>query len=130
MTILYNRTRTIRPIFSDVPPVIAVAPPEPPPREWTWLNWGLSLLVAPAAALTMAFALARAAGTALCATAGCPNPEMNGLVFGLLFYGPAAVAALTLILAFFFATYRAGIAVWAGGFAMVLADLAVLAWVF
>lgn len=131
MTILDNRARTVRPIFSDVAPAVAGAlPPEPPPRDWTWLNWALSLLIAPAAALTMAFALARAAGTALCSRVGCPNLEINGSLWGLLFYGPAAVAALTLFLAFFFATNRRGIVVWAGGWVLLLSDLMVLAWAF
>lgn len=123
MTMLDDRTATVLPIFADATP----APPgalalEAPQRDWTWLNWALSLLTAPAAVLLMGFALSRAAGTAL---------RTNGSLFGLLYHGAAAVAATTLFLAFFFATtHRRGIAVWACGWILLAADLVVLVWIF
>lgn len=125
MTILGDRTRTARPIFADA----ATAPRavEAPSPDWTWINWTLSLLTAPAAALLMAFAPARVAGTALCSTAACPGLQANGSLFGLLYHGAAGIAALTLFLAFFFATTRRrGIAVWVCGWALLAADLLAL----
>lgn len=126
MTLLADRA-----IFADVSPVEAgTGPAEPPARDWTWINWTLSLLTAPAAALLMAFALARVAGSALCNTAACPSLRVNGSLFGLLYHAPVGVAALTLFLAFFFATRRVGIVVWLGGWLLLLADLTVLVSVF
>jgi hypothetical protein len=123
MTMLDDKTATVVPIFADATP----APPgalalEAPPRDWTWLNWALSLMTAPAAALLMGFALSRVAGTAL---------HTNGSLFSLLYHGAAGVAATTLFLAFFFATTsRRGIAVWACGWTLLMADLVVLVSVF
>jgi hypothetical protein len=123
MTMLDDKTATVVPIFADAIP----APPgalalEAPPRDWTWLNWALSLMTAPAAALLMGFALSRVAGTAL---------HTNGSLFSLLYHGAAGVAATTLFLAFFCATTsRRGIAVWACGWTLLMADLVVLVSVF
>ncbi len=129
MTILEHRA--VRPIFADASPAAeGMTAAEAPQRDWTWINWTLSLLTAPAAALLMAYALSRVAGTALCNTAACPDLKVNGTLFGLLYHGAAGVAALTLFLAFFFATHRRGIAVWVGGWTVLLADLAVLVAVF
>lgn len=128
MTILDDRTRTVRPIFADALP--APRTPEAPARDWTWINWTLSLLTAPAAALLMEFALARVAGTALCSTAACPGLRVNGALFGLLYHGAAGIAALTLFLAFFCATHRRGIAVWVFGWVLLVCDLAALVAVF
>ncbi|BBX21542.1 hypothetical protein MTER_09530 [Mycolicibacter terrae] len=132
MTILDDRTRTVRPIFADATPALRAASPlEAPARDWTWINWTLSLLTAPGAAVLMAFALSRVAGSALCSSAGCPEPRVNASLFGLLYHGAAGVAAVTLFLAFFFATtHRRGIAVWACGWALLVADLLVLVAVF
>lgn len=129
MIILNDRATAARPIFADVLPRGAV-PAEQLPHEWTWINWTLSLLTAPGAAVLMAFALARVAGTAYCNTAACPGLRENGTLFALLYHGAAGVAALTLFLAFFFATHRRGAVVWLGGWALLLADLAVLVAVF
>ncbi|GFG68472.1 hypothetical protein [Mycolicibacter senuensis] len=124
MTILDDRTPPGRPIFADA----AAAPRarEAPQRDWTWINWTLSLLTAPAAVLLMEFAPGAVAGTALCSTAACPGLQLDGSLFGLLYHGAAAVAALTLFLAFFFATHRGGIAVWACGWVLLAADLVAL----
>lgn len=131
MTILSDRAPTAPPIFADVlPGARASSPPEALPREWTWINWALSLLTGPAAALLMAFALSRVAGTAFCNSDGCPGVRVNGSLFDLLYHGAAGVAALTLFLAFFFATRRCGILVWLGGWILLMADLVVLLSVF
>ncbi|WP_052740728.1 hypothetical protein [Mycobacterium sp. UM_Kg1] len=130
MKILDATAATVRPIFTDVVPGGRASPPEKPCRDWTWANWALSLLTAPAAALLMAFALARVSGMALCTKAACPELKVHGALFGLLYHGAAAVAAVTLFLAFFWATCRRGIAVWVSGWALLLADLAVLIAVF
>lgn len=132
MTILDDRAPTVRPIFADATPAPRGALPlEAPARDWTWINWTLSLLTAPAAALLMAFALSRVAGAALCNSSGCPELRVNGSLFGLLYHGAAGIAAMTLFLAFFFATtQRRGIAVWACGWALLAADLVALLAVF
>ncbi|MGV0697999.1 hypothetical protein [Mycolicibacter sinensis] len=124
MTLLDDRTRAALPIFADAAP--ASRTPEAPPRDWTWINWTLSLLTAPAAVLLMDYAPVAVTGAPLCSTAACPGLQLNGSLFGVLYHGAAAVAALTLFLAFFFATRRSGIAVWAGGWALLAADLVAL----
>lgn len=127
MIILDDGATAVRPIFADAHPRAAgAAPPEAPPRDWTWANWALSLLTAPAAALLMAFALARVSGTALCNRAACPDLKVNGSLFGVLYHGAAGVAALTLFLAFFLATHPRGMVVWVCGWTLLLADLAAL----
>lgn len=129
MIILDEGPRVVRPIFADVQPRAAGgSPPEAPPRDWTWVNWAASLLTAPAAALLMAFALSRV--PALCSRAACPELKVNGSLFGVLYHGAAGIAALTLFLAFFLATHRRGMVVWACGWALLAVDLAVLVLVF
>lgn len=116
-------------IFADVRPgARRTSPADAPPHDWTWINWTLSLLTAPAAALIMSFALTRVAGIALCTSAACP--AASGSLFSLLYYGAAGVAGLTLFLALFLATRAGGVLVWLVGWALLLADLAVLAAVF
>ena len=129
MIILDDGATTVRPIFADAQPR-AAGTVEALPRDWTWANWALSLLTAPAAALLMAFALARVSGSALCNKAACPALKVHGSLFGVLYHGAAGVAAMTLFLAFFLATRRGGIVVWACGWALLLADLAVLVLMF
>ncbi|WP_067970490.1 hypothetical protein [Mycolicibacter icosiumassiliensis] len=129
MIILDDGATTVRPIFADAQPR-AAGTVEALPRDWTWTNWALSLLTAPAAALLMAFALARVSGSALCNKVACPELKVNGALFGVLYHGAAVIAAMTLFLAFFLATHRGGIIVWACGWALLLADLAVLVAVF
>lgn len=131
MAIVDDEARTAAPIFADVLPTVRSASlREALPHDWTWINWALSLLTGPAAAAVMALALDRVAGTALCSSAACPDLAANGSLFNLLYYGPAAVAALTLFLAFFTATYRSGIVVWMGGWALLLSDMVALIVVF
>ncbi|BBY32741.1 hypothetical protein [Mycolicibacter minnesotensis] len=122
--------RTMGPIFSDAGPGAAVpAVLEKPARDWTWINWTLSLLTAPAAVLTMTFALARASGASACARSSCLGPGMGGTSFGLLFHAAPVIAALTFLLAFFFATHRLGFLVWIGGWILLAADLLLIVFV-
>jgi len=131
MTILEHGTRPARPIFADASPSArGMLASDGPSRDWTWINWTLSLLTAPAAALLMAYALSRVEGIALCNSAACPELKVNGTLFGLLYHGAAGVAAVTLFLAFFFATHRRGTAVWISGWIALTADLAALVAVF
>lgn len=118
------------PIFADAGPRTVGTQVPTAPRDWTWTNWMLSLLTAPAAALLMSFALARVSGSALCNTAACPELKVHGSLFALLYHGAAGVAAVTLFLAFFVATHRRGMAVWVCGWLLLLADLVVLILVF
>ncbi|MCV7276089.1 MAG: hypothetical protein E6Q54_04390 [Mycolicibacter arupensis] len=115
--------RPMGPIFSDAVQDAAVpADLQTPVRDWTWINWTLSLLTAPAAVLTMAFSLGRLSGAAACASS-CPGLAMSGSSFAVLYHAAAGIAALTLFLAFFFATHRHGFLVWIGGWTLLAADL-------
>ncbi|MGV0625447.1 hypothetical protein [Mycolicibacter minnesotensis] len=101
---------------------------EAPARDWTWINWSLSLLIAPVAMLAMALALAKGA-------AGCNGNACSGVVdksplLNLLHHGAAGAATLTLFFAFFFATRRLGVAVWMIGWALLGFDMVVLLTVF
>ncbi|HET9876845.1 MAG TPA: hypothetical protein VFQ37_13935 [Mycobacterium sp.] len=100
------------------------------PRDWTWTNWALALLTAPAAVLVMTFALGAVTGTALCSSAACPDLGPDGSLFNLLYYGAPVVAGLTLFLSFFTATQRRGVIVSLCGCGLLVADLAVLAIIF
>jgi hypothetical protein len=102
----------------------ALAPDRP--REWTWLNWALALLAAPAAVLVMNFALGVATSTAACSTLACPGFGSNGLLFDVLYQGAAVVAGTMILLSFFTATRRLGFLVPLLGWGLLVADVAIL----
>lgn len=122
MTTLDNKISKPTPAHTN-----AAAAPYSLPRDWTWTNWALALLTAPAAVLVMAFALGAVNGTALCSSAACPDLGPSGSLFHLLYYGAPVVAGLTLFLSFFTATQRLGIIVSLCGCGLLVADVAVLA---
>ncbi|MEO6794871.1 MAG: hypothetical protein ABI253_04625 [Mycobacterium sp.] len=94
-----------------------------------WVNWGLALSTAPAAAVVMALAVGGVMSTASCREQ-CPNLGPNGIVWAILFYGAPIVAVVTIVGTFFTASRRRGIVVPLCGWALLLADVAVFAVLF
>ncbi len=109
-----------------------MAEPMPVPTERSnrrarlWANWVAALLTAAGAALVMVFAMGAVMSTAACSTAECPDLGPSGAVFGLLYYGAPAIAALTILASFFAAGRRRGWLVPAAGWALLAADLLAL----
>ena len=94
---------------------------------WPWVNWGLALSTVPAAAIVMLLALGAVMSTDGCTDGSCPNLGRGGIDFGVAFYGAPVVAFVVLLLSFFTAKRRAGIAVPLCGWALLVADVAVMA---
>lgn len=92
-----------------------------------WVNWGLALTTVPAAAIVMLFALGAVMSTDDCADRQCPNRGSGGIDFGVLFYGAPLVALLVIGISLFSAKRPAGIAVPLCGWALLAADVAMLA---
>lgn len=96
-------------------------------NTWPWINWGLALATVPAAALVMLFALGAVMSTDGCSDSSCPNLGHGGINFGVAFYGAPAVAAIVIIISFFTAKRRGGIAVPLCGWALLVADVLLMA---
>jgi hypothetical protein len=96
-------------------------------RRRLWLNWGLALLTAVAAGVTMAVALGAVMSTAACSDKACPNLGPRGISFDTLYYGAPAVAALTIVLSIFTARRRWGFVIPVTALALLIADIAILA---
>jgi hypothetical protein len=92
-----------------------------------WVNWALALATVPAAALVMLFALGAVMSTAGCSDRSCPNLGRGGIDFGVAFYGAPVVAFVVLVVSFFTAKRRGGIAVPLCGWALLVADVALMA---
>ena len=92
-----------------------------------WVNWALALLTVLGAAVVMVFALGSVMSTAACSDKQCPNLGPNGISFDELFYGASVVAALTVIVSFFTAKRRWGIAVPVFALALLAGDITILA---
>ena len=92
-----------------------------------WINWGLALATVPAAALVMLFALGAVMSTDGCSEASCPSLGQGGINFGVAFYGAPAVAVVIIIISFFTAKRRGGIAVPLCGWALLVADVLLMA---
>ncbi|HEX5254349.1 MAG TPA: hypothetical protein VFW69_10830 [Mycobacterium sp.] len=92
-----------------------------------WINWGLALATVPAAAIVMLFALGAIMSTDGCSDRSCPNLGHGGINFGVAFYGAPAVAVVVIIISFFTAKRRGGIAVPLCGWALLVADVALMA---
>ncbi len=71
----------------------------------------MALLTVPAAAVVLIFALGAVMSTAACNERQCPNLGPSGIGFGVLFYGAPVIAALAIIISFFTARRRWGMAV-------------------
>jgi hypothetical protein len=96
-------------------------------RGRLWLNWGLALLTAVGAGVTMAVALGAVMSTAACSDKACPNLGPRGISFDVLYYGAPAVAVLTIILSIFTAKRRWGFVIPVTALALLIADVAILA---
>ena len=90
---------------------------------WPWVNWGLALTTVPAAAIVMLFALGAVMSTDACTDGQCPGLGRGGIGFGVAFYGAPAVALAVLVISFFTAKRRGGIAVPLCGWALLIADV-------
>ncbi|OBF13471.1 hypothetical protein A5730_02870 [Mycobacterium sp. ACS4054] len=96
-------------------------------NAWSWVNWALALATVPAAAIVMLFALGAVMSTAGCADRSCPNLGRGGIDFGVAFYGAPAVAVVVIVISLFTAKRRGGIAVPLFGWALLIADVALMA---
>lgn len=98
-----------------------------PRRVWPWINWGLALTMVPAAAIVMLFALGAVMSTDGCSGGNCPNLGRGGIDFGVAFYGAPVVAVVVLVISFFTAKSRRGIIVPLCGWALLIADVVLMA---
>jgi hypothetical protein len=96
-------------------------------NAWPGVNWGLALATVPAAAIVMLFALGAVMSTDGCSDRSCPNLGRGGIDFGVAFYGAPVVAFVVIIVSFFTAKRRGGIAVPLCGWALLVADVALMA---
>lgn len=94
---------------------------------WPWVNWGLALSTVPAAAIVMLFALGAVMSTDGCTNRTCPDAGRGGIDFGVAFYGAPLVAFVVILVTFFTARRRGGIAVPLLGWAALIADVALMA---
>jgi hypothetical protein len=96
-------------------------------RVWTWVNWGLAICTVPGAALVMLFALGAVMSTDACSERSCPNLGRGGIDFGVAFYGAPVVAFVVIVVSFFTAKRKGGIVVPLLGWALLIADVIVMA---
>ncbi|OBH02509.1 MULTISPECIES: hypothetical protein [unclassified Mycobacterium] len=96
-------------------------------NAWPWVNWALALATVPAAAIVMLFALGAVMSTDGCSDHNCPNLGRGGIDFGVAFYGAPVVAFVVLVVSFFTAKRRGGIAVPLVGWALLVLDVALMA---
>ncbi|HTX96872.1 MAG TPA: hypothetical protein VME67_19650 [Mycobacterium sp.] len=94
---------------------------------WPWVNWTLALATVPAAAIVMLFALGAVMSTDGCSESSCPNLGHGGINFGVAFYGAPVVAVVVIVISFFTAKRRGGIVVPLAGWALLVADAALMA---
>ena len=94
---------------------------------WPWVNWGLALATVPAAAIVMLFALGAVMSTDGCSDRSCPNLGHGGIDFGVAFYGAPVVAVVVIVISFFTAKRRGGIVVPLCGWALLVADVVLMA---
>jgi hypothetical protein len=96
-------------------------------NAWPWVNWGLALATVPAAAIVMLFALGAVMSTDGCSERTCQNLGRGGIDFGVAFYGAPVVAFVVIVISFFTAKRRGGIAVPLVGWALLILDVALMA---
>ena len=94
---------------------------------WPWVNWGLALTTVPAAAIVMLFALDAVMSTDACSDRQCPDLGRGAIDFGVAFYGAPAVALVVIVISFFTAKRKGGIVVPLCGWALLIADVVVMA---
>jgi hypothetical protein len=96
-------------------------------RVWSWVNWGLAICTVPGAAIVMLFALGAVMSTDACSERSCPNLGRGGIDFGVAFYGAPVVAFAVIVVSFFTAKRKGGIVVPLLGWALLIADVIVMA---
>jgi hypothetical protein len=94
---------------------------------WPWVNWGLALATVPGAAIVMLFALGAVMSTDGCTDRSCANLGRGGIDFGVAFYGAPVVAVVVIMLTFFTAKRRGGVAVPLCGWALLILDVVLMA---
>jgi hypothetical protein len=94
---------------------------------WPWVNWGLALATVPGAAIVMLFALGAVMSTDGCTDRSCDNLGRGGIDFGVAFYGAPVVAVVVIMLTFFTAKRRGGVAVPLCGWALLILDVVLMA---
>jgi hypothetical protein len=92
-----------------------------------WVNWGLALTTVPAAAIVMLFALGAVMSADGCSDRSCANLGRGGINSGVAFYGAPVVAFVVIVMSFFTARRRGGIVVPLCGWALLVADVALMA---
>lgn len=96
-------------------------------RSRPWVNWGLAICTVPGAAMVMLFALGAVMSTDACSERSCPNLGRGGIDFGVAFYGAPVVAFAVIVISFFTAKRKGGIVVPLVGWALLIADVIVMA---
>jgi len=94
---------------------------------WPWVNWGLALSMFPAAAIVMLFALGAVMSTDGCIDRSCPNLGRGGINFGVAFYGAPVAALVVIVVSLVTAKRRGGIVVPLCGWALLVADVVLMA---
>ena len=91
-----------------------------------WVNWVAALLTAGGAALVMVFATGAVVSTAACSAGECPDLGPNAIMFGVMYYGPPVVAAVTILLSFVTAGRPRGFIVPLVGWCLIAVDVLTL----
>lgn len=95
-------------------------------RTRLWVNWSLALLTAVGSPIVMVYAIGAVMSTAACSDVTCPSIGPSGISWSVVFYGAPVIAAVTILVSFFTASRRWGILVPLVGWALLLADIALL----
>jgi hypothetical protein len=92
-----------------------------------WLNWTLALLAAPAAVVVVLVGLGVLMSYASCSDQPCVHHGPSGVWLEVLWFGSPVVAAVTIAASFFTAERRYGIVLPLCGWALIVADVGLLA---
>jgi hypothetical protein len=92
-----------------------------------WVNWLLALFTVVGAAVVVVYFFGAVMSTAGCGVKQCQHLGPNWISPDVLLYGPPVVAALTIVVSFFTARRRWGVAVPICALALLIADVTILA---
>ena len=92
-----------------------------------WVNWTLALLTAPASVVVVLFGLGALMSYAACTDRPCRDWGLGGIWLEVVWFGSPVVAALVIFASFFTAKRRYGIVVPLCGWALIAADVGLLA---
>jgi hypothetical protein len=99
-------------------------------RIQPWVNWTLALLTVPGAGLVFLFGMGAVMSIAGCSDHACRHQGPGEFWFGVLFYGAPVVPVIAIVLSFFTAARDRGILVPLIAWALLAADLAIMAFTF